>query len=169
MLHILMFIRILTVYPLLTYFIRVQNFSGKFQKPLMPFRDPGTDRIFLGPGPVRSQVLKIFFYRFWSVDPWFHWSIFCIWLFLKLIKVFMNTEWPGYTKVFLVNLAIVAVGCSCAMFYDKVTIRPWTSRSFIQLLRLVILFVTLEAFVQWFICFSCHVESRWIVRNEFLC
>merc|ERR1719210_901757 len=61
MLHILMFIRILTVYPLLTYFIRVQNFS-----------------------------------------------------------VFMNTEWPGYTKVFLVNLAIVAVGCSCAMFYDKI-------------------------------------------------
>jgi sodium-coupled neutral amino acid transporter 9 len=33
MLHILMFIRILTVYPLLTYFIRVQNFSVKFQKP----------------------------------------------------------------------------------------------------------------------------------------
>ena len=41
---------------------------------------------------------------------------------LKLIQVFMNTEWPGYTKVFLVNLAIVAVGCSCAMFYDKVRI-----------------------------------------------
>ena len=41
---------------------------------------------------------------------------------MKLIKVFMNTEWPGYTKVFLVNLAIVAVGCSCAMFYDKVRI-----------------------------------------------
>ena len=68
--------------------------------------------------------------------------------FLKLIQVFMNTEWPGYTKVFLVNLAIVAVGCSCAMFYDKVRIWPRINQFFIRLLRLVILFVTLEAFVQ---------------------
>ena len=57
-----MFIRILTVYPLLTYFIRVQNFS-----------------------------------------------------------VFMNTEWPGYPKVAMVNFFLVALGCSCAMFYDKVS------------------------------------------------
>ena len=59
--HILMFFRILSIYPLLTYFIRVQNFS-----------------------------------------------------------LFLGTEWPGYTKVFLVNACIVAVGCCCAMFYDKV-------------------------------------------------
>ena len=62
MMDILMFIRILTVYPLLTYFIRVQNFS-----------------------------------------------------------VFMNTEWPGYPKVAMVNFFLVALGCSCAMFYDKVS------------------------------------------------
>ena len=103
----------------------------------------------------------------------FHWSNFKLinglvydWL-LKLIQVFMNTEWPGYTKVFLVNLAIVAVGCSCAMFYDKVRIWPGINQSFIEILRLVILFATLEVFVQWFICFSCHVESRWVVKNSF--
>jgi sodium-coupled neutral amino acid transporter 9 len=59
--HILMFFRILSIYPLLTYFIRVQNFS-----------------------------------------------------------LFLGTEWPGYTKVFIVNACIVAVGCCCAMFYDKI-------------------------------------------------
>lgn len=59
--HLLMFFRILSIYPLLTYFIRVQNFS-----------------------------------------------------------LFLGTEWPGYTKVFIVNACIVAIGCCCAMFYDKI-------------------------------------------------
>ena len=140
MLHILMFIRILTVYPLLTYFIRVQNFSGKFQKPFILI-EYFIDWVF-------SMINALVYDNF-----------------LKLIQVFMNTEWPGYTKVFLVNLAIVAVGCSCAMFYDKVRIWPRINQFFIRLLRLVILFVTLEAFVQWFICFSCHVESRWVVKK----
>jgi len=61
MMNILMFFRMLTVYPLLCYFIRVQNFT-----------------------------------------------------------VFMGTDWPGYTRVFLVNLLLVAIGCFCAMFYDKI-------------------------------------------------
>jgi sodium-coupled neutral amino acid transporter 9 len=61
MMDVLMFIRILTVYPLLTYFIRVQNFS-----------------------------------------------------------VFCNTDWPGYPRVMMVNFFLVALGCSCAMFYDKI-------------------------------------------------
>lgn len=61
MMDVLMFIRILTVYPLLTYFIRVQNFT-----------------------------------------------------------VFMNTDWPGYPKVMMVNFFLVALGCSCAMFYDRI-------------------------------------------------
>lgn len=61
MMDVLMFIRILTVYPLLTYFIRVQNFS-----------------------------------------------------------VFMNTNWPGYPKVMMVNFFLVALGCICAMFYDRI-------------------------------------------------
>ena len=69
MMDILMFIRILTVYPLLTYFIRVQNFS-----------------------------------------------------------VFMKTEWPGYPYVFMVNFFIVALGCLCAMFYDKVSCEPLFTR-----------------------------------------
>ena len=59
--HTLMFFRMRTVYPLLCYFMRVQNFT-----------------------------------------------------------VILGTEWPGYVKVFIVNLLLVAVGCFCAMFYDKV-------------------------------------------------
>jgi len=61
LMNILMFFRMLTVYPLLCYFIRVQNFT-----------------------------------------------------------VFLGTEWPGYLKVFIVNFLLVAVGCSCAMYYDKI-------------------------------------------------
>ena len=64
LMNILMFFRMLTVYPLLCYFIRVQNFT-----------------------------------------------------------VFMKTEWPGYIPVFIVNLLLVAVGCFCAVFYDKVFIK----------------------------------------------
>lgn len=61
LMNILMFFRMLTVYPLLCYFIRVQNFT-----------------------------------------------------------VFMKTDWPGYFRVFCVNLLLVVVGCLCAVFYDKI-------------------------------------------------
>ena len=59
----------------------------------------------------------------------------------------MNTEWPGYTKVFIVNLAIVALGCSCAMFYDKVK-NCFQGTKISIIFRSVTLSVTLEASVQ---------------------
>ena len=132
MLHILMFIRILTVYPLLTYFIRVQNFSGKFQKP-------------------RISLIKFF-----------NWA--CLWLVYETDSSF-HEYWMAWLYK---SLPCQPCYCRCWMFLRHVL---WQGKnlefyqSLVKLLRLVILFATLEVFVQWFICFSCHVESRWVVKN----
>jgi hypothetical protein len=88
-LNLLMFIRILTVYTLLTYFIRVQNFM-----------------------------------------------------------VILKTDWPGLKYVVITNLFIVILGCSMAVFYDKIGDIIRYSGSFCAMIYMFFLPCTLQMMSQ---------------------